>query len=563
MKVLFILQYPGYLRYFDSALEALSQRGHQVAVAFDQPHKQTEGLAALQSMDATVENLGQAPRRYDIWRPVARGLRGTIDYARYLHPRFKESSYLRDRMRQVLPPLTRMLGRWTTTTAARTERLVRALQACERAVPSSAVIEAWLRGIDPDALIVSPLVTDQSPQVDMIKAARRVGVRSALCVASWDHLTTKGLMRIQPDLVALWNHAQRREAIELHGTQADRIVVTGAHCFDRWFDRTPRRTRDDFCARVGLRSDRPFVVFVGSTFSISSPAAEVQYVTRWINAVRNGPGSLADVGILIRPHPYNSLHWGAVDLSQFSDVAVYPRHGANPVDTDDRADYYDTLHHGAAIVGINTSAMIEAGIQNRPVFTIVDASFDDTQTGTLHFRYLLPENGGHLQHAASLDEHTRQLSATIDGGTAPSAQAFITAFVRPHGLDVPATPRLVETLEQLADRPLRTAAPLPLHLWPLRAGLWTLAVWLRLIDLNYWRRLLLRLRTGLRNRLRLWRHYKTLRTLFRESSPRRVLKRLSQRRYRYEMALWQFYKTKRKSLREWRARRSGAGGAAL
>ncbi len=207
--------------------------------------------------------------------------------------------------------------------------------------------------------------------------------------------------------------------------------------------------------------------------------------------------------------------------------------------------------------------MIEAGIQNRPVFTIVDASFDDTQTGTLHFRYLLPENGGHLQHAASLDEHTRQLSATIDGGTAPSAQAFITAFVRPHGLDVPATPRLVEALEQLADRPLRTTAPLPPQLWPLRSGLWTLAVWLRLIDLNYWRRLLLRLRTGLRNRLRLWRHYKTIRTLFRESSPRRVLKRLRQRRYRYEMALWQFYKTKRKSLRDWRARRSGAGGSTL
>ena len=56
MKVLFVLQYPGYLRYFDSALEALSQRGHHVAVAFDQPHKQTEGLAALEAMDATVEN---------------------------------------------------------------------------------------------------------------------------------------------------------------------------------------------------------------------------------------------------------------------------------------------------------------------------------------------------------------------------------------------------------------------------------------------------------------------------------------------------------------------------
>ena len=370
-------------------------------------------------------------------------------------------------------------------------------------------------------------------------------------------------MRIQPDLVALWNHDQRREAIEFHGTPADRIVVTGAQCFDRWFDRTPRRTRADFCARVGLRPDRPFVVFVGSTASISTPAAEVQFVTRWIAAVRNGPGSLADVGILIRPHPYNSVHWGAVDLSRFPEVAVYPRHGANPVDSDDRADYYDTLHHGAAIVGINTSAMIEAGIQNRPVFTIVDASFDDTQTGTLHFRYLLPENGGHLQHAASLDEHTRQLSAAIDDGAAPSAQAFITAFVRPHGLDVPATPRLVETLEQLADRPLRTAAPLPLHLWPLRAGLWTLAAWLRLIDLRYWGRLLLRLRTGLRYRLRLWRHYKTIRKVLRKMVAGRMRKRLRQRRYRYEMALWQFYKTKRKSFREWRARRSGAGGSTL
>ena len=44
---------------------------------------------------------------------------------------------------------------------------------------------------------------------------------------------------------------------------------------------------------------------------------------------------------------------------------------------------------------------------------------------------------------------------------------------------------------------------------------------------------------------------------------RRVRKRLSRRRYRYEMVLWQFYKTKRKSFREWRARRSGAGGATL
>lgn len=519
MKVLFVLQYPGYLRYFDSVLEALAQRGHEVSVAFDQPHKQPEGLSALESIDGNVSVLGPVPRRLDMWNAVARGVRGTIDYARYLHPRFEHASYLRDRMRTVLPPPTRMLGRWTTTTAARTTRLVQGLQACERAVPSSRTLETYLRRIAPDVLVVSPLVTDQCPQVDLIKAARRIGVRSALCVASWDHLTTKGLMRIQPDLVALWNHDQRREALDFHGAVDERIVVTGAQCFDRWFNRTPSRSRADFCRRVGLSSGRPFVVFTGSTASISAPAPEVRFVRRWIEAVRSGPGSLTDLGILIRPHPYNSAHWEAVDLSDYPNVAVYPRTGANPVDNDDRADYYDTLHYSAGIVGINTSAMIEAGIQDRPVFTVVDSSFDDTQTGTLHFRYLLPENGGHLQHATSLDEHTRQLSATIDEGRAPSARPFTTAFVRPHGLDEAATPRLVAALEQLAQTAPQADSPLPVRLWSLRAGLWMLAVLVELGNLRHARK---RLR-------KLW--------------------------HRYSIAAWQYYKTWRKHLRKWQVRR--------
>ena len=95
MKVLFVLQCPGYLRYFDSVLEALCQRGHEVAVAFDLPNKQAEWLAALDTIDGKVEVLDPVPARQDVWKPVARGVRATIDYARYLHPRFKNASYLK------------------------------------------------------------------------------------------------------------------------------------------------------------------------------------------------------------------------------------------------------------------------------------------------------------------------------------------------------------------------------------------------------------------------------------------------------------------------------------
>ena len=120
--------------------------------------------------------------------------------------------------------------------------------------------------------------------------------------------------------------------------------------------------------------------------------------------------------------------------------------------------------------------MIEAAIQGKPVFTIVDSSFDNTQTGTLHFRYLLPENGGHLQRAADLHEHVRQLVATIDAGESPSSRQFVETFVRPHGLDVSATPRFVAALEGLRDTVPLSPDTVPLYLVPLRVLLWTMGV---------------------------------------------------------------------------------------
>src|SRR3712207_6916201 len=47
--------------------------------------------------------------------------------------------------------------------------------------------------------------------------------------------------------------------------------------------------------------------------------------------------------------------------------------------------FYDSLHHAAAVVGVNTTAMIEAAIVGRPVLTVLDDAFALTQRGTLHF----------------------------------------------------------------------------------------------------------------------------------------------------------------------------------
>jgi hypothetical protein len=73
-------------------------------------------------------------------------------------------------------------------------------------------------------------------------------------------------------------------------------------------------------------------------------------------------------------------------------------------------------------------------------------------------------NGGLLHLAASVPEHLEQLGAAVaaPGGADERCRRFVEAFVRPHGADVPATPKLVDALEALAAQPAVAPARIPL-----------------------------------------------------------------------------------------------------
>src|SRR5712691_5794079 len=106
--------------------------------------------------------------------------------------------------------------------------------------------------------------------------------------------------------------------------------------------------------------------------------------------------------------------WRDVDLGDLAGV-VFPREAHAPTDEESKADYYDSIFHSAAVVGINTSAMIEAAIVGRSVLTILDPEYERVQRGTLHFRYLLEVGGGFVSVAESLGEHVAQLEHALAG----------------------------------------------------------------------------------------------------------------------------------------------------
>jgi hypothetical protein len=348
--------------------------------------------------------------------------------------------------------------------------------AIERAIPVDEALVDYIRSIEPDVIVITPLVLRGSggvQQTQFVKAARMLGIPVVLAVGSWDHLSSKGLIRVSPDRVIVWNDTQRREAIQMHRVPAERIVVTGAQPFDAWFGRQPSLTREQFLRRVGLPAGRPMLLYVGSSRGIANPEIEIPFVRRWLEAVRNSSDPLVrTASVLVRPHLSNMSAWERIEFAQLAPVGIWPRvRPSLPMTTIEADDYFHSMYYSAATVGINTSAMIEAAIVGRPVLTVQAPEFAHSQEGTRHFHYLLD---GCVISAATFGEHMRQLQTVLADPAfgCERREQFVRQFVRPRDPGRPAVEYVVEAIEDAAHlRPVAAADP-PLWLAPVR---WALA----------------------------------------------------------------------------------------
>jgi hypothetical protein len=465
MRILFFT-WRSVLRRFVGVVTELADSGHEVVIASPshKPRKLPKPLP---------KHPGVRLVAYDEISDAAFGrsialLRQARDYAWYLSPQQRIASFSRRHA------LDRLMG-VATSGARRADPTWRdpvlelepdelgavgdALAELERRIPADPGIVELIRGQDPDIVLVSPLVKQNFQQTEIVKAARSLGVPTGFLVYSWDNLSNKGRVHLPPDRAFVWNDLQRREAIELHGIDPQSIVVTGAPHWDAFFDMQPSSGRDEFCREHGFDPARPIVLYLGSTVRICPDEALV--LERWLHAVRRPPGPLREANVLFRPHPHRprneSWPWGA---GEHVSVSRHPRR------TDQ--SLYDELHHAAAVVGLNTTAQIEASILGKPVYTFSAGEDAPGQEGTLHFYYLLEKHGGVVSFAETLDEHVGQLERGVSGDYDREAiRRFCESFVRPHGLDRPVAPILAREVAALAASAEQTRMAIPeIHALP-------------------------------------------------------------------------------------------------
>ena len=452
MRILFFAAHYAYYRNFESAIVALAERGHQIHLAADE-RESLGGQALVERLAARYPHVtfGFAPSLDDeAWFLLARKLRTASDYIRFHDEAFaafrKTRLTLRDRIPRIV--LWLMDAGLQKSRPARSA-LASMLRATEAIMPISESGREFITQQDPDLILITSMTAWRLPQIDHLRAARALGKRTGVCVFSWDHLSSKALLRQVPDRVLLWNETQKQEAIKWHGMPEDRIVVTGAQCYDQWFNRPPSRDRVSFCRAVGLDPERPLLLYVCSVMTPNP--YESRFVQRWIEEIRRSSDArLRHASILIRPHPERTEEWEGVSLERFGNAVLY---GRNPVSPDAQDDYFDSLYHSHAVIGLVTSAFLEAAIVGRSVHTLLLPEFEMYQEGVQHFRYLMEVEGGLLKVTRTFADHLSELSAVLARpvGRDEENARFMRAFVRPFGLDVAATPVFVEAVEQIGS----------------------------------------------------------------------------------------------------------------
>jgi hypothetical protein len=267
MRILVLLPLTSLLRHLETVVVTLAERGHEVRVVT--PGRPNDWpLPETVAAHPRISKATCPDGRTDQWAAAATHFRLIVDYAHYLTEPFAHADKLRARALEELqdaigrgkkasaaacgscgaPLDSDALGRMTSMAVGATghARVHEMLRLIETVIPSDPGFERYLASERPELVLVTPLVGLGSDQADWVKSAQALGIPVGFPVFSWDNLTTKGLIHVQPDRVFVWNDIQRREAIELHGVPEERITITGAPRFDAFVDMGRAKDRGKF-----------------------------------------------------------------------------------------------------------------------------------------------------------------------------------------------------------------------------------------------------------------------------------------------------------------------------
>jgi hypothetical protein len=446
MKVVLALHQPGAFRSFEGVVRRLCREGHDVKVLHGVVPKPIAVDRALRSCEAEVNgcSTGFLLERSS-WRGLA-NVRELVNCTNYLRPGHPAPGQAKRWRNKVNRPIRYAIKNQRALRFLSRQGVREVLKRVETLVPPDPGIMRWLEEYRPDVVVASPLIFPVSKELEYIKAAKALSIPTVGAVLSWDNLTSKGTFHVIPDVVLVWNESLAQEAASLHDVPPNRIAVTGAPPFDFWFEMAPSVDRAAFCGRVGLHPRKPFVLYLCSSPFIARD--ETSFVKQLADALNERTGR-GEIGLLVRPHPTNAAIWDGFEDDR---MIIWPRGGEYVDVPPARQNYYESIYYSSAVMGVNTSAMVETTILDKPCLTVMDEHYKATQSGVGHFRHLT--DAGFMEVAGNFKEASDILAQIVSGKDEKKAQRrrFVKAFIRPLGIETPASEMMATFIVAVASK---------------------------------------------------------------------------------------------------------------
>lgn len=349
---------------------------------------------------------------------------------------------------------TRLDGRASSGLARRLLRL-------ERAAPGAAGVETWIAAQRPDVLVVARLDGAARAHLDYLRAAHARGVPTIFLALAPDDVVRASLGSEVPGCVAVWNRAQRRDAID-EGVPSRRTTVIGAPLATDVLDRPPVVDRASLAASLDVDAARPLIVLASSG---TTGAAVASAVNAWNQArmVHTDERVRSSAVIVRAAVPDGATALAAAALPGVVDVL--PGAGAR--------DFYEdarrlalALAHADVVVTDEADLAIEALSRAIPVVAAVGAPALDALCARMRRGLQWPRTAPTLQ--AQLDEVARILREPPN----PAELGAARGFIRIHGDEIEPGFLIASRLVRKVTAPPVPAAVAPpsgLPLWALAA----------------------------------------------------------------------------------------------
>jgi len=225
-----------------------------------------------------------------------------------------------------------------------------------------------LRAYQPKIVFSTNMI--ESPDIEILKAARKEKIKTMAMCKSWDN-PSKIYFRARADRVAVWGKFMADQMQAYQDYKPKNIITIGVPQFDYYLDKSRLVSRVEFCRQYNLDPTKKIILF-GSEGKLVPTEPEVVKI---ISDLIDNRELAADCQILIRPHfgykkdylKFSKLEaTGNVKLDLNNNPSVGFRDEWD-YSNEQMNNFLNTMYHSDVTVNTCSTLTLDAAVLQKPV----------------------------------------------------------------------------------------------------------------------------------------------------------------------------------------------------